>query len=167
MSTSKNVPKKTEKSVQGSLVNTKAKNDATNDKVHPSHEVNLTWAQRAKLATKGGLRVRTDALANLPKVRNKNAAIFSLEPVKHLPFAETCIELYKKHKEFILGLYRLTNTDYVEIVFSHEIIRDNFLRDGIQILDCRLSGYNNAQSRNFLTITLFFFFFVQFDFYSR
>src|SRR4051794_17454047 len=110
--------------------------------------------QKAKLATKGGLRVRTDAHANLPKVRNKNAAIFLLKLVNHLPFTNICIELHKKHKEFILGLYRLTNTNYVEIVFSHEIIRDNFLRDGIQILDRRLSGYNNAQSRNFLTVTL-------------
>ncbi len=97
MSTSKNVSKKAEKSVESPVVNETAKNDATTEKTHPSHKVNLTWAQRAKLATKGQLQVRSNAPVNLPKVRNKNAVIFSLEPVKHLPFAEICIELYKKH----------------------------------------------------------------------
>jgi hypothetical protein len=154
MSTSKNVPKKAEKSVQSPTVNETTKNDAANAQTHPSHKINLTWAQRAKLAAKGELLIRRDTPVNLPKVRNKNAAIFSLDPVKHLPFAEICIEMYKKHQQFIIGLYRLTNTDYVEIVFSHEIVRNNFLRDGIQISGCKLSGYNNAQNRNFLTITL-------------
>ncbi len=97
MSTSKNVSKKAEKSVQSPVVNETAKKDTTNEKTHPSHKVNLTWAQRAKLATKGQLYMKGSGPVILPKVRNKNAVIFSLDPVKHLPFAEICIELYKKH----------------------------------------------------------------------
>jgi hypothetical protein len=154
MSTSKNVPKKTEKSVQDYLVNKKAKNDATNAKTHPSHDVNLTWAQRAKLAAKGELRVKRHLRVNLPRVRNKNAAIFLLDPVKHLPFADICIELYNTYKGHILGLYRLTNPEYLEIVFVETIIRDQYLRDGLQISGYILSGYNNAETKNFMTITL-------------
>jgi hypothetical protein len=154
MSTSKNVPKKTEKSVQDSLVNKKAKNNATNANIHPSHNVNLTWAQRAKLAVKGELRVKKGIPVNLPRVRNKNAAIFLLDPVKHLPFADICIELYNSYKDHILGLYRLTDPEYLEIVFSETIIRDQYLKDGLLISGFRLSGYNNAESRNFMTITL-------------
>jgi hypothetical protein len=67
--------------------------------------------------TKGQLQVRSNAPVNLSKVRNKNVVIFSLEPVKHLPFAEICIELYKKHREFIIGLYRLINTDFEKTLF--------------------------------------------------
>jgi hypothetical protein len=154
MSTSKNVPKQTEKSPQVSRVNKEAENDATNGRTHSSHKVNLTWAQRAKLAAKGQHYRRTNAPEKFPKVRNENAAIFLLDPVKHLPFAEICIELYKKHREHILGLYRLTEAQYLEVVFVDSITRDTYLKDGLQILDYVLSGYNNAQTRNFMTITL-------------
>jgi len=154
MSTSKNASKKAEKSPQVSRVNKEAENDAINDKTHSSHKVNLTWAQRAKLAAKGEHFRRKDAPEKLPKVRNENAAIFSLDPVKHLPFAEICVELYKSHGKHIIGLYRLTDAQYLEVVFVDSITRDTYLKDGLQILDYTLSGYNNAQHRNFMTITL-------------
>jgi hypothetical protein len=154
MSTSKNVSKKTEKTPQVSKINKEAENDATDDKIHSSHKVNLTWAQRAKLAAKGIQHRRPETPEKLPKVRNENAAIFLLDPVKHLPFAEICIELHKEHGKHIIGLYRLTDVQYLEVVFFDSTTRDVYLKDGLQILNHTLSGYNNAQTRNFMTITL-------------
>ena len=101
MSTSKSGSKKAEKTVQGSTDNEGAKNDATNDKTHHSHKVNLTWTQRAKLATKGELHVSKNVPINLFKVRNKNAASFSLELVKHLPFAKV-ISSSVREKEILI-----------------------------------------------------------------
>ena len=60
MFTSKNALKKTEKSSQVPKVNKKTENNTTNDKIHSSHKVNLTWAQRTMLAAKGEYYRRKD-----------------------------------------------------------------------------------------------------------
>src|SRR5947209_8161750 len=157
MSTSKNVTKKAAKSAQNVPVGEKAGDNSTNDRIHSSHKAKLTWAEKAKLAGKGGLyRKTTNAPHQLFKVRNKNAAIFDLGPVKHFPVVEICVTLQEEHGEAILGLYRLTHLEhlFLEIVFLDATTRDRYLKDGLQILGTRLSGYNNAENRNFLTITL-------------
>src|SRR5947209_3081933 len=157
MSTSKNVTKKAAKSAQNVPVGEKAGDNSTNDRIHSSHKAKLTWAERAKLAGKGSLfRKTTNAPHQLFKVRNKNAAIFDLGPVKHFPVVEICVTLQEEHGKAILGLYRLTHLEhlFLEIVFLDATTRDRYLEDGLQILGTRLSDYNNAENRNFLTITL-------------
>ena len=62
--------------------------------------------------------------------------------------------MYKKHKKHIISLYRLTDVQYLKVVFFDAVTRDAYLKDGLQILNHTLSGYNNAQTRNFMTITL-------------
>ncbi len=74
--------------------------------------------------------------------------------VEHLPFTEICVAIYNEHGKDILGLYRLTNLELLKMVFLDAATRDRYLKDGLQILDIRLSGYNNAETRNFMTITL-------------
>src|SRR4051812_44307859 len=98
MSTSKNPSKLAEKSSKVFLVNKKTKN---NNPRHSLYEANLTWAQRAKLVQKGSLMTIVES-SKLPRVRNKNAAIFHLELVKHLPFTKICTSLHKQHKKTIL-----------------------------------------------------------------
>ena len=117
MSTLKNVTKKAEKSNQDTLATKDVETINKPMKKHSSQKTNLTWAQRAKLAEKGVCAVLTEFLPFKPRVRNKNAAIFSLNSVKHLPFAEICIDLDDKHEKDILSLYRLTNSEFLEVVF--------------------------------------------------
>jgi hypothetical protein len=105
MSTSKNLSKLAKKSSKVSSVNKKTKNDNPR---HSSHEADLTWIQRAKLVQKKSLMTIVGS-SKLSRVRNKNAAIFHLELVKHLPFTEICTSLHEQYKE--------TNPDYLEIVF--------------------------------------------------
>src|SRR5947209_20062461 len=73
-----------------------------------------------KKAEKDVYTVLTEFLPFKSRVRNKNAAIFSLNSVKHLPFAKICIDLDDKHEKDILGLYRLTNSEFLEVVFRDE-----------------------------------------------
>ena len=150
MSTSKSSPKLAEKPDKVSSVKKGTKN---NNPSHPSHEVNLTWTQWAKLAQKGSLVTKVGN-PKLPKVRNKNAVIFHLDLVKHLPFSKICSSLYDQHKQSILGIYRLTDLDYLEIVFLDAATYDQYLKKGLQICGFKLSGYDNSQFRNFLTINL-------------
>src|SRR5947209_6940637 len=117
MSTSKNVAKKAEKSNQDTLTTKDVETNNKPVKKHSSQKTNLTWTQRAKLAEKDVCVVLTEFLPFKPRVRNKNTAIFSLNSVKHLSFAKICIDLDDKHGEDILSLYRLTNSEYLEVVF--------------------------------------------------
>src|SRR5438270_4061130 len=106
MFTSKNVTKKTAKSAQNVPVGEKAGNNSTNDRIHSSHKAKLTWTERIKLARKGSLfQKTTNAPHQLFKVRNKNAAIFDLGPVKHFPVVKICVTLQEEYGKAILGLY--------------------------------------------------------------
>src|SRR6266487_1010394 len=90
----------------------------------------------------------------LPKVRNKNTVIFHLELVKHLLFSKICTSLYDQHKQSILSIYRLTDPEYLKVVFLDTATHDQYLKKGLQIQDFKLSGYDNSQFRDFLMINL-------------
>ena len=51
-------------------------------------------------------------------------------------------------------MYRLTNLEYLEIVFLDAVTQNQYLEKGLQICGFKLSSYNNFQNRNFLTINL-------------
>jgi hypothetical protein len=69
-------------------------------------------------------------------------------------FFYICTSLYKQYKESILSLYRLTNLEYLEIVFLNTTTRDQYLKKGLQICSFKSSGYDNSQFRNFMMINL-------------